>query len=74
MTQCCVPFCKNKSRKNYSSYVCSVHWKLVDKSIKRIYRRGWRRWDRDKSEVAILIINGAYRRARKQAIERGAGI
>lgn len=78
MTQrlcCCILGCHRSTGKDYDEWMCSVHWPLVSKTIKRrraLLRRkakkiGWT--DRLKA-----LDDALWARAKVQATERSVGI
>ena len=34
MTRCCIPHCRNKSRKSWLYYICGPHWRTAAKRLK----------------------------------------
>lgn len=83
-TSCCVPFCRRTSTLFRDEWVCGEHWRLVDRSLKRLrstLRRRWvKRWRaaqyrrRVDLNIAWRRVEAAiWRRMKRQAIERAAG-
>ncbi len=76
---CCVLFCrrtrgdrKGDPLRPGMEWICGPHWRLVDKSIKRLRAANRRR--HGKSLLAHKIDGVLWRRAKNQAIQRGVGI
>jgi hypothetical protein len=89
-TACCVPFCARSTKGVWAEWLCSDHWKLVDRSLKALRTRSRRRW-RKRGEIedveqdgskgyrltrrrAWRVDRGYWRRMVRQAIERASGI
>lgn len=79
---CCVPFCKRTAKPERfpgaDEWLCTVHWPLVSKTIKRRRARLRRMLSKtmDSDRVGRLRYADAilWRQAKKQAIERAMGI
>lgn len=72
---CCIFGCHRSTGKDFNEWICSVHWKLVSKTIKR--RRARFRREAKKTGWTNRL-NGlddiAWAQAKRQATERGMGI
>jgi hypothetical protein len=77
--KCCVPFC-NASRGDRKDdpvrpgmeWICSKHWQLVSRELKR--RRSRLRRRHGQTDHGQKIDGWIWRRMKSQAIERAAGI
>lgn len=88
LSRCCVPFCTHTSRTFAPGHewVCRDHWRLIDPELKRLRTRMVKRYVREgrvekgagvyncQRHSAWLTLGGWWRRAKRQAIERAAGI
>ena len=81
---CVVPFCRRTAASDQCSgsgeMICGLHWRLADRSLRRRYARWRRRYDRvdddggRMSERIYGLLDRMWKRAKRQAIERAAGI
>lgn len=82
-SSCCVPFCRRTTTTfpPGHEWLCADHWRLVDRSLKlsrtrlvrRFKRRGWFE-DRRRWPTVNRALDGIWRRMKRQAIERAAGM
>lgn len=73
--KCCILGCNGSTGKDYEEWICSNHWPLVSKTIKRrramLRRRGKKTgW----TEQLKRMDDALWERAKKQATERSMGI
>jgi hypothetical protein len=80
-TGCIVPFCRRTTTMMEAEWICGTHWRLVDMGLRRLGGRLLRRWkrtgrwdDQRKWRVIGLAYEGWWKRVKRQAIERAAGI
>lgn len=88
MTACCVPFCRGRSRTPYGEWICSRHWRLVSRDLRRTYGRAWRvdarlgpYWEKPAGSPERFAAVDAHREVgrlwevcKTEAIEAGVGI
>ena len=86
---CCVPFCRRTSTLFKSEWLCGMHWRLVDRALKRFrtkrLRQLYRAWEEAKAQDPNSRATFKawrqwhrserliWRRMKRQAIERAAG-
>lgn len=77
---CCAPFCRRSTAKGklpfgFNEWLCPDHYRAVDIKLKRqraaLRRRNIKRID---AERYVATDDRMWRRIKKQAIERAAGI
>lgn len=78
-TPCCVPFCGRTApaSNGWSEYLCGVHYRLADASLRqrrRFIRARWRKASGWRAERFLRMDERLWERAKRQAIERAAGI
>jgi hypothetical protein len=73
---CCVPFCRRSTgRTEFSEWLCGDHWRLIDKSKRRVYGRYMRQWRRYGPTERVHVAAGRiWNRLKREAIERAVGI
>jgi len=76
-----VPFCRRTSTLFRGEWVCVEHWRMVDPALRRLRGRLVRRWRRlgwldepGRWRAVERAYEGWWRRVKRQAIERAAGI
>jgi len=72
---CQVPFCRRTIQPDFKEqeWLCSVHWPLTQRSLRKLYFKRKRRFRRgDKSQLPHMM--RIWDRLKMQAIERAAGI
>ena len=74
---CCIPFCHRQTSKypDCEEFLCCDHWPLVDRSLRKLRTRIWRRWRKyGRPPTAGLINARIWSKMKTQAAERAAGI
>lgn len=78
-TPCCVPHCQRSTRAEHSEWLCSVHWPMTGRALRRRYFR-LRRFYRDvrrplkERQRAFRLGRAIWDRLKIQAIERAVGL
>lgn len=73
---CCVPFCR-RTRKNdqgWAEWICGDHWRAVPKAFRRVHGRYLRLLRRGILPGATPATSRVWRRVKRAAIERAAGL
>lgn len=70
---CCVPFCRRTRAAEklapWSEFICSDHWRLVDRRRRRVYAKAKR-----KLADRVQLLNWLWERLKAEAIEKAVGI
>jgi hypothetical protein len=68
---CVVPFCRRSTaRADFEQWICSDHWRLIDKTRRRVDGRHLRRWRRYGAAGYGPAAARTGRRLIAQAVER----
>lgn len=72
---CLVPFCRRTIQPDFKGqeWICGIHWPLTRRSLRQLYFRQKRRFERGDATQLPYILR-SWNRLKKQAIERAAGI
>jgi activating signal cointegrator 1 len=72
---CVVPFCRRTTaRADFHEWICSDHWRLIDKVRRQVYGRHLRRWRRYGAAAYGPAAARIWRGLVAQAVERAMGI
>ncbi len=85
-TPCSIPFCRRTIKGRWAFFICGVHWRLVDRDLKRLRTKLRQRYER-RGEVratdgghywttprAWRAVSGLQKRMIRQATDRSAGL
>lgn len=80
-SSCVVPFCRHTSTLFRGEWICGDHWRMVDKALRQVRTRLIRRWKRSgrwqryqPGGSIDRTLDGWWRRVKRQATERAAGV
>lgn len=75
---CCIPFCRRTAARNKiggaTEIICGRHWRLSDKTQRRVYRRARARAMRNQTDVAFIAADRIWGRIKRVITERAMGI
>lgn len=73
---CCVPFCRRTivNKNGWSEWLCPDHWRLVSRKIKALRAKVRHEKKFNRHAHGFDLDAWLWREAKRQAIERAAGI